>query len=765
MSTARETRVALVGAGYVSAHHIRALQTLSHVRIVGIADASVERAQAVATRFGIPVAGASLADLRQTRPDVVHVLTPPKSHARLAVAAVEMGCDVFVEKPMAPTAAECDEMIAAARRTGRVLSVNHSAKDDPVIVRALDLLGRGVCGHVLSVDFYRTSDYPLYVGGRLPAAFRDGGYPFQDMGVHALYLMEAFLGPISDLDVRYRSTGMDPHVFFDEWRGSVACARGTGAFHLSWSARPIRNELVIHGTRGDMHVDCFLQTCTVRRSLPGPKAIAASLNAIRQAAGTMWHVPKNAWRLATGSLRPSPGIHAGVVRFHESLVRSVEPPVTMEEGRRVVGLLEPFCWQADADRDRALRLDEALEPRRILVTGASGLLGRALLDRLLESGESVRVLARRRSAILERMPGVQVVYGDLGDPDAVDRAVGGVQLVYHLGATMRGRAWADFEAGTVTGTANVVQSCLRHEVDRLVHVSSVTVLGYACQRPHAVVDERAPLERHPEKRGSYTRAKLLAERIVVDAAHARGLRAVVVRPGQIVGPGYESVSPYGTVSLSGRWIGIGSGHLHLPLVHVDDVIEGVRAAATRPDVCGRIFHLVDSTPITQRDYIAGCQQEPNGAVGVTYVPRTALLALGGALDVAGQLLRRRLPLTSYRIRSIKALTFDCTAARRQLGWEPNRPLTGRLRAIASTARRASVTPSSGLEAPDSSGRPSSSNWTADSKRSDTVRLYQGHEPSQRAFGELARGLGRRSTARASASQESPSSALTTRASS
>src|SRR5262249_21940749 len=168
----------------------------------------------------------SLTAMRVARPDVVHVLTPPSSHARLATEALEMGCDVFVEKPMAPTVAECDAMMAAAQRTGRTLSVNHSAKDDPVIVHALELLRRGVCGDVLGVDFYRTSDYPLYEGGALPAAFRQGGYPFQDMGVHALYLLEAFLGTIENVDVRYRSTGADPHVFFDEWRGTVSCARG-----------------------------------------------------------------------------------------------------------------------------------------------------------------------------------------------------------------------------------------------------------------------------------------------------------------------------------------------------------------------------------------------------------------------------------------------------------------------------------------------------------------------------------------------------------
>ncbi len=669
MSRSRETRVGLVGAGYVSPYHIRALRALSHIRIVGIADPSVDRAQALARRFAIPRVFASLSEMRDAQPEVVHVLTPPATHTGLAIEALEMGCDVFVEKPMAPTVAECDLMIAAARRTGRTLSVNHSAKDDPVVVRALELLRRGACGDVLAVDFYRTSDYPPYVGGAPPAAFRQGGYPFEDMGIHALYLMEAFLGPIRGIDIRYRSTNKNPNVFFDEWRGTVACAKGTGALYLSWSARPLRNELFVHGTAGDMHIDCFLQTCTVRRSLPGPRPIAVGIDAMRQAAGTFWHVPKNVVRLASGSLRPSPGIHAGVQRFHDALSLGAQAPVTMDEGRRMVAWLEPFCREADGDRDRALRLKESLEPRRILVTGASGLLGRALLDRLRDNGERVRVMVRRRSLELEQLPGVQVVYGDLGDPEAVDRAIAGVQVVYHVGAAMRGR-WAEFETGTVRGTSNVVDSCLSHRVERLVHVSSVTVLDYAGQRQHAVVDENAPIEPYPEKRGSYTRAKLLAEQIVLDASRERGLPAVVVRPGQIFGPGYETQSPYGTIALERRWIGIGSGRLKLPLVHVNDVVEALLAAATQPDVCGSIFHVVDSTPVTQRDYMTGCQEMANGALRVNYVPRTALLAAGTVLDLMGRLFGRSLPLTRYRVDSIKELTFDCSGARRRLRWEP-----------------------------------------------------------------------------------------------
>ena len=70
-------------------------------------------------------------------------------------------------------------------------------------------------------------------------------------------------------------------------------------------------------------------------------------------------------------------------------------------------------------------------------------------------------------------------------------------------------------------------------------------------------------------------------------------------------------------------------------MHVNDVVDGFIAAATRPDVCGSIFHLVDSTPVTQRDYIASAGSGER-AVRVHYIPRPALLGAGAALDMLGR---------------------------------------------------------------------------------------------------------------------------------
>src|SRR5579862_159240 len=202
-------RVGLVGAGYVSTYHARALRRLPYVEVVGVADPDKARADALASKFLIPRVFDSLAAMADTMPNVIHVLTPPGTHAETAIEAMKLGCHVFVEKPMAETVADCDRMMAFARERGLVLSVNHSARMDPIVLRALELLREGACGQVTGADFFRSSDYAPYGGGApLPPPFRKGSYPFQDVGVHGLYLLEAFLGPIHRTEIRYYPSGI-----------------------------------------------------------------------------------------------------------------------------------------------------------------------------------------------------------------------------------------------------------------------------------------------------------------------------------------------------------------------------------------------------------------------------------------------------------------------------------------------------------------------------------------------------------------------------
>jgi predicted dehydrogenase/nucleoside-diphosphate-sugar epimerase len=664
-------RVGLVGAGYVANHHARALRDLPFVELVAVCDQDEVKAAALAKKFGVRGVFRDLASMRDAQPHVIHILTPPQFHCALAIQAMEMGCHVFVEKPMAETPEECDRMMAKAAETGRVLSVNHSDRFDPVVLQAIDIARSGACGDILAVHSIRSSDYPPYAGGPLPAPYRQGSYPFRDLGVHSLYLLESFLGPVQSLQEKHYSTGRDPMLTFDEWRVHGEFENGTGYMYLSWNTRPAQSELMIHGTRGVIRVDRFLQTCEVTRTLPGPKQIGIIISGFKNAVGRSWRVPLNLIRFITGSLKPSPGIYKGVQDFHRALAANAEPPVAAVEGKHVISWVASASEAADREKQALLdaELTRPLAPARVLITGGAGFLGSALVDRLAASKEPVRLLLRRPLPSGKYGDHVSAIYGSLGQPDLVDRAVQGVDIVYHVGAAMKGPK-EEFEQGTVWGTRNIIDACLRHKVKRLVYVSSMSVLDHAGHRPGDPVTESSGCEPFPQNRGAYTQTKLVAEQLVLDAIKQRGLPAVILRPGQIFGPGAERVTPNGVIGIAGQWIVAGAGRRKLPLVYRDDVVDAILAAAQSERAVGSLINVVDTADVDQNEYLRNCAPFLKGAK-IRRVPVWFLMFAAMGVELLGKILKRDVPLSRYRIRSLMPLhPFDVSRAKDLLGWSP-----------------------------------------------------------------------------------------------
>ena len=123
-------RVGLVGAGYISEFHARALKRVPNARLVGLTDVVTARAAALAARFNIPNVFPTMEAMMDEGVDVIHILTPPESHARLAIAALNRGCHVLVEKPLAMNELEVDSITAAAAAAQKSVCVNHSMMYD-----------------------------------------------------------------------------------------------------------------------------------------------------------------------------------------------------------------------------------------------------------------------------------------------------------------------------------------------------------------------------------------------------------------------------------------------------------------------------------------------------------------------------------------------------------------------------------------------------------------------------------------------------------
>jgi len=212
-------RAGIVGAGHISEFHVQALRR-SGIEIVGVHDLDTAKAEALAARFELRTAG-SVEELRANGANVIHVLTPPHTHAAVATQALEAGCHVFVEKPLATDAADCVRLRDLGAAKGLEVGVSHSLLFDPQVRSALEAVRRGALGEVVSVDILRSSMYPPYPGGPLPPQYRTAGYPFRDLGIHGLYVIEAFLGPIEHVDAMWRPGPGDGNLAFNDWRAQV----------------------------------------------------------------------------------------------------------------------------------------------------------------------------------------------------------------------------------------------------------------------------------------------------------------------------------------------------------------------------------------------------------------------------------------------------------------------------------------------------------------------------------------------------------------
>jgi predicted dehydrogenase/nucleoside-diphosphate-sugar epimerase len=664
-------RVGLVGAGHISEFHARAVQRVPNARLVGVTDVVASRAADLAARHGLPDVFSTMEAMIGKGVDVIHILTPPETHAQLAIAALKNGCHVLVEKPLAMNVDEVDCISAAATAAQKSVCVNHSLLYDRFVSKALRLVRSGAIGVPLTFDYFRSSEYPPYRGGSLPVHYRDGGYPFLDLGIHAIYLAESFLGAIEDVNAFYGTHGGDSNLLYDEWRVAAQCQRGTANIQISWNVRPLQSWFVVQGTEGVLCANLFAMWVTHSRQLPLPKAPARALQAMSEGLSICAQVPANIVRFASKKIVQYDGLHSLVAAFYRALQTGEPMPVAKEQARSTVYWTNRVSQEADAAKVNFQAQFQSEGRAKVLVTGATGLIGRHLVRQLLQNGDSVRIFVRRQPpADFMSDANIEVFLGDLGDPAAVDRAVAGTEIVYHLGATMKGSAH-DHERGTVCGTQNIVDSMVRHDVQRLVYISSLSCLHAAAPGRGAVVTEDWPVEPTPTKRGGYTQAKTEAEKIVLDAVRDRHLRAVLLRPGRVFGPGMTLLTPEVARRMGNFFVILGDGTRELPLVYVDDVVNAIVLAAEKSKFDGSVFHIVDRAQVTQNQLVRDFILKNSKKAKVIHVPVAVLYSLAAGLEILSRVLNRPVPLSIYRLKSALAhMQFDCSRAEKEIGWQP-----------------------------------------------------------------------------------------------
>ena len=360
-STEQPLRIGIIGAGSVARIHAEAIERAGH-RVAGFCDVDLDKARTLAERHAGALATSSFNELL-TWPNVPAVVIglPNARHKDAAIAAIEAGKDILLEKPMAMSVSECEMIIAAHRKSDRLIQMGFVSRQSPTSRAALDFIRSGRLGNIYHVkaSLVRRRGIPG-LGGWFTSKESSGGGALMDIGVHLIDLALHLLGHPKPKTVSAATSSafgqpIDQYVFNEMWAGpprshgtfdvedsasAFMRLEGGATFQLdvAWASNIPEDVLpkgvTILGDRGGCYFDVW-----------GTKMVMSSVMDGKLIDVTPQFPPGNAWDAAWTRQHEL---------FGEAIINRTTPVATAEQGRSVQAVLEALYRSAEAQREVVL---------------------------------------------------------------------------------------------------------------------------------------------------------------------------------------------------------------------------------------------------------------------------------------------------------------------------------------------------------------------------------------------------------------------------
>lgn len=576
----------IIGCGAVARQFygpaLREAERLGWARVAGLADPSELARAELARVFPGAEARAGLAELNLGEGALVIVASPPRFHREHVLTALARGWHVLCEKPMASSAAECEEMVRAATAAGRVLAVGHYKRFFPNHAWLKAVIAAGEAGPLGGLRSVRIRE-----GGKFswPAAsdsfFRAEQTPggvLLDIGVHVLDLLRWWLGEPGRIE------------YADDARGG-----------LEANAR-LRAEFSPSGAGGTVAVDMRLsrdwatENVYVFRFARGEARLRVNrANRLELRYDGLEGGLEGELRDGKGRARATDP-QAFIAQLGDVCAAVREgraPAVPGAEGAQVMGLIER-CYAERTALAESWRVELAggAPLPAIAVVGASGFVGLRTVELLsAEPGAAVRPVVRAPSslAVLARQRLDWRVANPL-DEAALAEALRGCAVCVQA---------AMGDAGQIVRMAETAyRACARAGVRRLVWLSSASVHG---QNPAVGADETERL--HDGHALVYNSAKVRAERVLERLARDGVVEVVRLRPGVVFGPRSRWIADAARELAAGRGAWIEGGRGVCNSIYIDNLVAAIRLAAVHPAAAGEAFLVGDAETVTWREFL------------------------------------------------------------------------------------------------------------------------------------------------------------------
>ncbi|MFZ4859892.1 MAG: Gfo/Idh/MocA family protein [Desulfuromonadaceae bacterium] len=356
-------RIALVGCGQIADGHVTEIAKIDSAEMVAVCDSEPIMAEQLAMRFSIPKwyndFGSMLA---VEKPDVVHICTPPSSHALLAKLSVDAGCHVYIEKPFALNYGETDELLKYLESRGKKFTIGHNSEFDPPSEDMRSFVEKGELGDAVHVE--------SWFGYSLAGSFGKAILSSPDHWVH--YLPgKLFHNNINHMLNKITEYIHDekPYVHAIAWKSGETSTYGDVRDDLSdelrvlikgksvsaygtftSSVKPVAQFVRVYGTKTSLTLDYISRTVVVDQGVKYPSGIGRLLAGYAQSLGYFRSALINTKKFLKNDYHYFAGLHLLISKFYSSILEDKQPPISPTKIRQIAWIMDEIFRQTGKNR-------------------------------------------------------------------------------------------------------------------------------------------------------------------------------------------------------------------------------------------------------------------------------------------------------------------------------------------------------------------------------------------------------------------------------
>jgi len=694
--TKKVTRVGLVGLGFIAEYHYNALRRINGVTVAAVCDKNFRIAEQFAKNKNINKAYESIDKMLEKEDlDIVHVLTQPDSHCKIGKKVIEHGLNLFIEKPMCTSVAEAKELLSCVETIKNVvIGTNHNflfAEPYRKLKKELEL-----------VKLYKINQIEIVWRKKLAQLddieckswmFAEPQNIIFEVFPHSIaHVLDLVGTDITCVDVDNSNPSIlgNNKVFYKLWE--IKCEAGNIKIRIifDFDDNYEQHYIDIRGENAVAHVDFINNSYTIQEHKHEQVDLDILLNSIRISLQEFMQAVKYFGKKIASRIKGNQkiglfaeSITESIKAFYSSIYEKIDYGSSSDFSLKVIQLCQEIAAMMinknsnicieNRTENKGIDKIEVRHDIKILVTGATGFIGSELVKKLYSEGYAVRVIARSKKAILKDFIkiGVDIIYGDLMDNSCVDRAINGIDYVYHL-SRGSGPSWNNYLTTDYLPTKYLSEACASHNIT-LIYVSSIDVYS-PWNKLIKIKDDHKP-HKGRIRTNNYAKIKAKNERIIKEIQKKKGLSSVIIRPGIVIGRGGDPFH-MGIASFAygaSMCTIIGSGNNTLPLVLLDDCVSAMINVLEKKDVIGKSFNIVGEGCLTANEYIDELEMLMKIKIKRKY--RSAMIVyIEELIKWSIKKLSRKKEIGFPSYTSVKGKSFvgsfNNTNIRKELAWQP-----------------------------------------------------------------------------------------------